>query len=87
MIESFYTEKGSSKVDDLSTGVILRILLAQQWYSLCDPAEEDLMVELLVMRAFSGIDIMNEPIPEKATVLPFRILSIKRYLGMGNCAR
>jgi transposase, IS5 family len=48
---------------------MLRIHLMQQWYYLIDPATEDALIELPVMRRFAGSDIMSELIPDETTDL------------------
>lgn len=53
---------------------MLQIHLMQQWYSLSDPAMEDALIEVPVMRRFAGIDIMSERIPDETTILAFRHL-------------
>jgi IS5 family transposase len=60
---------------------MLRIHLIQQWYSLSDPAMEDALIEVPVMRRFAGIDIMSERIPDETTILAFRHLLEKHDLG------
>jgi len=53
----------------------------QQWYSLSDPAMEDALIEVPVMRRFAGIDMMSERIPDETTILAFRHLLEKHDLG------
>ncbi len=53
----------------------------QQWYSLGDPAMEDALIEVPVMRRFAGIDITSERIPDETTILAFRHLLEKHDLG------
>jgi IS5 family transposase len=60
---------------------MLRIHLMQQWYSLNDPAMEDALIEVPVMRRFAGIDLMSERIPDETTILAFRHLLEKHDLG------
>ena len=60
---------------------MLRIHLMQQWYSLSDPAMEDALIEVPVMRRFAGIDWIGERIPDETTILAFRHLLEKHELG------
>jgi IS5 family transposase len=60
---------------------MLRIHLMQQWYSLSDPAMEDALIEVPVMRRFAGIDMMSERIPDETTILAFRHLLEKPILA------
>jgi IS5 family transposase len=53
----------------------------QQWYSLSDPAMEDALIEVPVMRRFAGIDWIGERIPDETTILAFRHLLEKHELG------
>ena len=60
---------------------MLRIHLLQQWYSLSDPAMEDALIEVPIMRRFAGIDMISDRIPDKTTILSFRHLLEKHDLG------
>ena len=60
---------------------MLRIHLMQQGASLSDPAMEDALIEVPVMRRFAGIDIMSERILEETTILAFGHLLGKHDLG------
>jgi IS5 family transposase len=82
LIEPVYPKagsKGGRPPNPLAT--MLRIHLMQQWYSLSDPAMEDALIEVAVMRRFAGIDIMCERIPDETTILAFRHLLEKHDLG------
>jgi IS5 family transposase len=43
-----------------SLATMLRIHMMQQWYSLSDPAIEDALIVVFVMRRFAWIDIIRE---------------------------
>jgi len=60
---------------------MLRIHLMQQWYSLSDPAMEDALTEVSIMRPFAGIDLISDRIPDETTILSFRHLLEKNNLG------
>jgi len=53
----------------------------QQWYDLSDPAMEDALIEVPIMRRFAGIDLISERIPDETTILAFRHLLEKHNLG------
>ncbi len=53
----------------------------QQWYDLSDPAMEDALIEVPIMRRFAGIDLISERIPDETTILAFRHLLEKDDLG------
>ena len=46
----------------------------QQWYSLCDPAMEDALIEVATIRRFAEINLINDWIPDITTILSFRAL-------------
>jgi IS5 family transposase len=50
--------KGGRPPDPLET--MLRIHLLQQWYDLSDPAMEDALIEVPMMRRFAGIELISE---------------------------
>ena len=82
LIEPHYpktSSKGGRPAYPLAT--MLRIHLMQQWYSLSDPAMEDALIEVPIMRRFAGIDMFSERIPDETTILAFRHLLEKHNLG------
>ena len=82
LIEPFYPKTGSKGGrPPYPLATMLRIHLMQQWYSLSDPAMEDALIEVPVMRRFAGIDMMSERIPDETTILAFRHLLEKHDLG------
>ena len=82
LIEPYYPKTGSKEGrPPYPLATMLRIYLMQQWYSLSDPAMEDALIEVPVMRRFAGIDMMSERIPDETTILAFRHLLEKHDLG------
>jgi IS5 family transposase len=82
LIEPFYPKTGSKGGrPPYPLATMLRIHLMQQWYSLSDPAMEDALIEVPVMRRFAGIDIISERIPDETTILAFRHLLENHDLG------
>jgi IS5 family transposase len=72
-IEPFYPKAGNGRRPyDLS--VMLRIYFLQQWYQLSDPGAEDALCDIQSMRAFAGLELGRDAIPDKTTILNFRHL-------------
>jgi IS5 family transposase len=60
---------------------MLRIYFVQHWFNLSDPAVEEALYDLRAMRAFVGIDLGREPVPDETTVCKFRHLLEAHGLG------
>jgi IS5 family transposase len=60
---------------------MLRMHCLQLWFNLSDPAVEEALYELASMRAFVGIDLGREPVPDETTAMRFRHLLEKNGLG------
>jgi transposase, IS5 family len=54
--------------------VMLRIYCLQQWYALSDPGAEEALYDIQSMRAFAGLELGRDPIPDETTILNFRHL-------------
>ena len=54
--------------------VMLRIYFLQQWYQLSDPGAEEALYDIQSMRAFAGLDLGRDAIPDETTILNFRHL-------------
>ncbi len=54
--------------------VMLRIYCLQQWYNLSDPGAEEALYDIQSMRAFAGLDLGRDAIPDETTILNFRHL-------------
>jgi IS5 family transposase len=54
--------------------VMLRIHLLQQWFTLSDPLMEEMLIDTPCFRRFSGIDMIDDRIPDETTILNFRHL-------------
>ncbi len=61
---------------------MLRMHFVQHWFNLSDPAVEESLYESASMRAFVGIDLGVEPVPDETTVLRFRHLLENNGLGV-----
>ena len=60
---------------------MLRIHCLQLWFDLSDPAGEEALYDSRAMRAFVGIDLGREPVPDETTVMRFRHLLEEHQLG------
>jgi IS5 family transposase len=54
--------------------MMLRIYCLQQWYSLSDPGAEEALYDIQSMRAFCGLELGCDAIPDETTILNFRHL-------------
>lgn len=82
LIEPHYPKtgaKGGRPPKPLET--MLRIHFMQQWFSLSDPAMEEALHDMPVMRAFAGLDAGVDAIPDETTILNFRHLLEARSLA------
>jgi IS5 family transposase len=59
---------------------MLRIYFLQQWYTLADEALEDALYDSQALRAFAGIDLSAESVPDATTLLNFRHLLEAHHL-------
>jgi transposase, IS5 family len=55
-------------------GMMLRIYCLQQWYNLSDPGAEEALYDMQSMRAFVGLELGRDDIPDETTILNFRHL-------------
>lgn len=53
--------------------VMLRIYLLQQWYQLSDPGAEEALYDIQSMRAFAGLELGRDAIPDETTILNFQL--------------
>lgn len=72
-IEPFYPKAGNGR-PPVGLERMLRMYFLQAWFNLSDPALEEALYESLSMRAFVGIDLGREPVPDETTVCKFRHL-------------
>jgi IS5 family transposase len=54
--------------------VMLRIYCLQQWYNLSDPGAEEALYDMHSLRAFAGLELGRDAIPDETTILNFRHL-------------
>jgi transposase, IS5 family len=80
LIAPFYPKPGNGR-PPVGLDRMLRIYLLQQWFNLSDPAVEEALYDSATMRAFAGIDLGREPVPDETTVCKFRHLLERHDLG------
>src|SRR5215469_12791614 len=64
--------KGGRPATPLST--MLRIHFMQQWFGYSDPAMEEALHDIPVLRRFAGLDAFEDALPDERTILRFRHL-------------
>ncbi|WP_414719481.1 IS5 family transposase [Trinickia sp.] len=78
-IEPYYP-KGKRGRLPIGLERMLRIYFLQQWYGLLDEGLEDALYDSIAMRAFAGIDLAVEDVPDATTLLKFRRLLVEHDL-------
>ena len=53
---------------------MLRVYFLQQWYQLSDPGAEEALYDIQSMRAFAGLELGRDAVPDETTILNFRYL-------------
>lgn len=75
LIEPYYPKVGpQGGRRPFPLGVMLRIYCLQQWYNLSDPGAEEALYDIQSMRAFAGLELGRDAIPDETTILNFRHL-------------
>ena len=80
LIEPVYPKAGNGR-PPVGLERMLRIYCLQHWFNLSDPAVEEALYDSIAMRAFVGIDLGREPVPDETTVCKFRHLLESHDLG------
>jgi len=80
LIEPVYPKPGNGR-PPVGLERMLRITFLQHWFNLSDPAVEEALYDSSAMRAFVGIDLGREPVPDETTVCKFRHLLERHELG------
>ena len=73
LIEPHYPKAGKRR-RPYPLDVMLRIYFLQQWYQLSDPGAEEALYDIQSMRAFAGLELGRDAIPDETTILNFRHL-------------
>jgi hypothetical protein len=63
---------------------MLRIYCLQQWYNMSDPSAEEALYDIQSMRAFCGLELGCDAIPDETTILNFRHLLERHELTKGS---
>ena len=79
-IEPVYPKVGNGR-PPVGLERMLRMYFLQHWFNLSDPAVEEALYDSPPMRAFVGIDLGCEPVPDETTVCKFRHLLEQHGLG------
>jgi transposase, IS5 family len=81
-IEPIYPKAGHGR-PPVGVERMLRMYFLQHWFNLSDPAVEEALYDSPTLRAFVGIDLGQEPVPDETTVCKFRHLLEEHGLGRG----
>jgi IS5 family transposase len=79
-IEPVYPKAGQGR-PPVGVERMLRMYFLQHWFNLSDPAVEEALYDSPTLRAFVGIDLGREPVPDETTVCKFRHLLEQHRLG------
>src|SRR5262245_23579481 len=79
-IEPVYPQAGNGR-PPIGVERMLRMYFLQHWFNLSDPAVEEALYDSPTLRAFVGIDLGQEPVPDETTVCKFRHLLEQQGLG------
>jgi IS5 family transposase len=80
LIEPVYPKAGNGR-PPIGVERMLRIYFLQQWFNLSDPGVEESLYDSASLRAFAGVDLGLEPVPDETTVCKFRHLLEAHHLG------
>jgi len=80
-IEPFYPNPQGAGRRPVGVERMLRIYFLQHWFNLSDPGAEEALYDSRALRAFVGIDLGREPVPDETTICKFRHLMEKHNLG------
>jgi IS5 family transposase len=79
-IEPVYPKAGHGR-PPVGVERMLRMYFLQHWFNLSDPAVEEALYDSPTLRAFVGVDLGQEPVPDETTVCKFRHLLEEHGLG------
>jgi IS5 family transposase len=74
LIQPHYPTSGRRGRPPMPLSAMLRIHFMQLWYAMSDPAMEDALYEIESMRAFAGLELGEDALPDETTILKFRRL-------------
>ena len=73
LIEPVYPKAGRGR-RPMPLSVMLRIHFMQHWFGYSDPAMEEALHDIPLLRQFAGLDAFEDTIPDETTILKFRHL-------------
>ena len=73
LIEPYYPKPGNGR-HPIGLEIMLRIHFMQQWFAYSDPAMEEALHDIPLLREFAGLDATVEAIPDETTICKFRHL-------------
>ncbi len=79
-VEPYYPKAGKGR-QPYPLAVMLRVHCLQQWYHYSDPAMEDALHDMPLLRRFAGLDAGETRMPDETTILNFRHLLEKHQLA------
>src|SRR5215472_5196860 len=84
-IEPVYPKPGNGR-PPIGLERMLRMYFLQHWFNLSDPGLEEALYDSPTMRAFVGLDLGSEPVPDETTVCKFRHL-LEAHGWATRCSR
>lgn len=72
-VEPFYPKKGNGR-PPMPLGTMLRIHFMQQWFGYSDPAMEEALHDIPLLRQFAGLAAFEDVMPDESAILRFRHL-------------
>lgn len=81
IVERYYPPEGGVGRPPIGVERMLRMYFLQHWFNLSDPGVEEALYDSTSMRAFVGIDLGRERVPDETTVCKFRHLLERHRLG------
>jgi len=76
-----YAPEGRRGRPPFAVETMLRIHFMQQWFTLSDPAMEDALHDMPLLRDFAGLGGWSERLPDETTILRFRHLLEEHQLA------
>ena len=77
-----YAPEGKRGRPPFAVETMLRVHFMQQWFTLSDPAMEEALHDVPLLRRFAGLDAFEDVMPDESTILRFRHLLEKHDLAV-----
>jgi len=81
LIEPHYPKPGNGR-RPIPLETMLRIHFMQHWFTYSDPAMEEALHDIPVLRSFAGLDAAVDAMPDESTILKFRHLLERHGLAV-----